>query len=243
MAKLKIPSLQHLSRNWKSDSGTIARDLVHLVRNPPIFNYNKVFSATYDLLHFKQPLDQVLKGIEEFEKRKNVKENFLELVPLISEHFSSINPDFVNPVSTRRYSFGKGLDVPFTPPLVYGVGGQLYFPWFSFWRANPLRGDNLSLFVTLVEEVLNEDPDFEGIKFQILDFSAPLPGEARRLIVTDASEVARLSRERKVSMLEIFADGYTKARAILEAEPKAAPEKEKSEDDRYSDDIQPDLFS
>lgn len=47
--------------------------------------------------------------------------------------------------------------VPFEGPMIYGVGGQLYFPWFSFWRRNPLANERLSLFVTLVEEVLLQD--------------------------------------------------------------------------------------
>jgi hypothetical protein len=37
--------------------------------------------------------------------------------------------------------------------------GQVYFPWFSFWRSNPLADASLSLFVMVVEEVLLQDPD------------------------------------------------------------------------------------
>lgn len=242
MAKLKIPSLQHLARNWRSDSGMISRDLVRLVKSPPMFNYNCVYSAAFDLLHFKQPLDEVLKGIREKEKREGVRNNFLEIVPLIQSHFENISPDFVNPVSTRFYSFGKGFLVPFTPPLIYGVGGQLYFPWLSFWKTNPLNDENLSLFATLVREVLDDDPDFDGIKFEILDFSAPSPKDKRSLEVIEASSIPLVTDARKVEMLETFVDGFNKAKAILEAEPVRQPEKEKTEDDVYTDDLQPDLF-
>jgi hypothetical protein len=241
MAKLKVPSLQHLARNWKADSGSISKDLVRLVRHPPIFNYKVVFSATFDLLHFKQPLSEVEKGIARAEKRESVRENFLEIVPLISSHFSDVSPDFVNPVSTRLYAIGPELLVPFTPPLIYGVGGQLYFPWFSFWRSYPLRDANLRLFVTLVDEVLKDDPDLEDAIFQILDFSCPEPGEPRTLTVVNAKEIERLPHEEKVAMLEVFADGYGKAKAILEAEPASTPKGGDEDDDRYSDDLQPDL--
>jgi hypothetical protein len=241
MAKLKVPSLQHLARNWKPDSGMISRDLVGLVRNPPIFNYRAVFSAAQGLLQFGQPLSEVLEGIRRAEKRERVRDNFLELVPLIADHFQDIRPDFVNPVSTRIYSIGPDLAIPFTPPLVYGVGGQLYFPWFSFWRQNPLRGNNLRLFVTLVDEVLRDDPDLESAVFQILDFSCPEAGKERILSVRDTSEVERLPHEEKVTMLEVFAEGFQKAKSVLEAEPMRAPREERDEDDQYDDGLQPDL--
>ena len=66
----------------------------------------------------------------------------------------------------RHYPVGRGLMVPFEPPLVYGIGGQLYFPWFSFWRRNPLSDERLSLFVTLVDEVLLQDPDLDTARLQ-----------------------------------------------------------------------------
>jgi hypothetical protein len=242
MAKLKVPSLQHLARNWKADSGMISRDLVRLVRNPPIFNYRPVFSAAQDLLQFGQPVAEVLEGIRRAEKRENVRSNFLELVPLIANHFQDVRPDFVNPVSTRIYSIGPDLSVPFTPPLVYGVGGQLYFPWFSFWRQNPLKDSNLRLFVTLVDEVLRDDPDLESAVFQILDFSCPDPREPRALSVLDTKDVEPLPQAEKVAMLEIFAEGFQKAKAVLEAEPARAPKEERDEDDKYDDSMQMDLF-
>lgn len=243
MTTLRVPSLQHLARNWKSDSGMISRDLVRLVRNPPIFSYAPIFSATFDLLHFKQPLSEVAEGIRRKEKRDRVRENFLEILPLIQEHFREVQPNFVNRVSTRQYPIGKGLFVPFTPPLMYGVNGQLYFPWFSFWRSNPIQDLNLRLFVSVVDEILRDDPDLEETIFQILDFSCPEPGEPRALKVLDTREVPRISGSEKIEMLEVFADGYVKAKAVLEAEPERAPkQKDDHDDDRYSDEAQPDLF-
>jgi hypothetical protein len=50
MSELRVPSLQHLARNWRSDPGLIARVLVRLVMNPPRFNYNPLYSAVRDLL-------------------------------------------------------------------------------------------------------------------------------------------------------------------------------------------------
>lgn len=215
MAKLKVPSVQHLARNWKPDSGMISRDLVRLVKSPPMFNYRPVFSATSDMLQFQQPIDEILEGIKRAEKRKVVRENYLELLPIINEHFQSVQPDFINPVSTRIYPIGAGLDVPFTPPLIYGVGGQLRFPWFSFWKSNPLKNKNLRLFVTVVDEILRDDPDLEDCVFEILDFSSPKNNAPRELSIINASEVEPLSRSEKTEMLEIFVDGFRLAEQAL----------------------------
>lgn len=184
----------------------------------------------------------MLEGIRRKEKRQAVRENFLETIPLIHDHFQGIQPDFVNKVSTRLYPIGRGIDIPFTPPLVYGVGGQIYFPWFSFWRTNPLPEINLRLFVTIVDEVLRDDPDLEDAKFEILDFSAPAPSEKRFLEVIDAAEIEPLGKHQKLEMLEVFADGYLKALSILEAEPERESKEGDREGESYSDGLQLGLF-
>jgi hypothetical protein len=76
--------------------------------------------------------------------------------------------------------------------MIYGAGGQLYFPWFSFWRQNPLARERLSLFVTMVDEILMQDPDLETARFEILDFSCPGPKQPRVLRVIDARDIPRI---------------------------------------------------
>jgi hypothetical protein len=121
--------------------------------------------------------------------------------------------------------------VPFAPPFIYGVGGQLYFPWLSFWRANPIADERLSLFVTIVEEVLLGDPDLENAVFQILDFSAPSGGKPRELRIIDAKDVPRVSELRKREMLDAFAEGYFQAQAILSTlPPSPSPDDEPADD-------------
>lgn len=113
--------------------------------------------------------------------------------------------------------------VPFEPPMIYGVGGQLYFPWFSFWRSNPIAKERLSLFVTLVEEVLLQDPDLETARFEILDFSCSAPKKPRTLTVIDARDVPRVGAARKTEMLEAFAEGYFRALEELSGPPPPPP--------------------
>ena len=240
MAELKVPSLQHLARNWRDDPVRIRKTLVRLAQKPPRFNYNPLFSAARDLLVLRVPYEQIEEGIRRGVKRPTVRDNLLEVLPLIRDHFAGVAPDFVQSVERRYYPVARGLMVPFEPPLVYGVGGTLYFPWFSFWRRNPLAVERLSLFVTLVDEVLLQDPDLETTRFEILDFSVPELGAKRALNVTDAREIPRVDDLRKRRMLETFAEGYFAALAELSAAPTTGAGEEETKDSH--DPRQPDLY-
>ena len=130
--------------------------------------------------------------------------------------------------------------MPFDPPLIYGVGGQIHFPWFSFWRSNPLKDEALALFVTMVEELLVQDPDLEAARFTILDFSAPKPKAPRRLTIIDARDISRVTPERKAEMLAVFAEGYRLAEAELASAPPPPSERKRPSADGMDD--HPDLF-
>lgn len=239
MAALRIPSLQHLARNWRGTPDKIRRELVSVATHSPTFNYNPLFSATRDLLAFRQPYDEVAEGIRRKVKRKDVRENLLSVLPLIDKHFRDETPDFVQMVSRRFYPVARELLVPFEPPLVYGAGGRLQFPWFSFWRRNPMRDERLSLFVTLVAEVLEGDPDLESARFHILDFSVPPRSNERDLMVFDARDVPRVPEAQKVEMLAIFAEGYRLAQEELGRRKPRKPDDRPSPPD---DPSQPGLF-
>jgi hypothetical protein len=228
VSKLKVPSVQHLARNWRSTPERTCRKLVSLVENPPIFNYNALFAAVRDMLVFNQPYDEIVEGIRRGIKRADVRENLLGVLPLIRDHFASVDPDFVQGIDRRYYSIGRGLMVPFDPPLLYGVGGKLTFPWFSFWRSNPLADARLSLFVTMVDELLADDPDLAAADFQILDFSvskvkAGRKKPPRQLRVIDARDIPRVTEQTKLEMLTVFAEGYFMAVSELSAAAKAGP--------------------
>jgi hypothetical protein len=238
MPDLRVPSIQHLARNWRDDPIVIAGLLVRLVQKPPRFNYNPLYLALRDLLVLGVPYEQVVEGIRRI-KQESVRNNLLGVLPLIREYFAGISPDFYQAVDRRYYPVGRGLMVPFDPPMIYGIGGQLYFPWFSFWRQNPLIKERLSLFVTLVDEVLFQDPDLETARFEILDFSCPGRDAPRSLTVIDAREIPRVEDARKTVMLEIFAEGYFRALATLSG---SAPPREDRDEPPPPDPDQPDLF-
>lgn len=239
MAELRVPSIQHLARNWREEPVAIAKVLVRLALKPPRFNYNALYLAVRDLLILRVPYDQVAEGIRRKVSRESVRNNLLSVLPLIRDHFAGVSPDFYQVVDKRYYPVGRGLMVPFEPPMIYGVGGQLYFPWFSFWRQNPLARERLSLFVTLVDEVLMQDPDLETARFEILDFSCPSRGKPRELTVLDARDIPRVSDARKMAMLEAFAEGYFQALDILAGSTSSSKDRA---DRSAPDPDQPGLF-
>lgn len=221
MAKLKVPSAQHLARNWEDAPDKVRKGLVNLVRNPPTFSYQPLFGYVRDMLLLGVSEQQIEAAIRAKIKRENVQKLYLELLPLISSHFSGERPKYVMGVDRRHYAAGRGLMVPFDSPIIYGGADGMVFPWFSFWKSNPLSGERLSLFVTMVKEVLCDDPDLENANFQILDFSSPKGSIERKLSIINSSDVPILSSERKWGMLEVFAEGYFAALDELRNDPVA----------------------
>jgi hypothetical protein len=235
VAKLKVPSLQHLARNWRNDPERISNVLVELVRNPPTFNYDPLFGALRELIVLGASYEQVEVGLRLRVKRPVVLKNMLEVLRLMRDHFDGLRPDFVQAVAPRYYPLGRGLLIPFAPPLIYGVNGAIRFPWFSFWRRNTLSDEGLSLFVTVVDELLAQDPDLEEADFHILDFSVPARCAERELRIINGREIERLTNERKMEMLSVFAEGYRRAEVVLATMP-VAPESRSRKDDTRDDD-------
>lgn len=237
MAKLRVPSLQHMARNWHPTPGGVAKALIKVAKHPPPFSYEALFGAVRDMLVLGVPYEQVYGGIERGVKRAWVRELLLEVLPLLRAHFATIQPDG-SPASVARryYPLARDIMIPFEAPLEYSVGGQKYFPWFSFWRSNPLADARLSLFVTLVDEMLLQDPDLDTAIFQIIDCSCMMGGDCRTLQVIDARDIPRLNYSDKRAMLEVFADGYRAARdEIARTQPMRDDDEAKPHDPKQGD--------
>lgn len=229
MAKLKVPSLQHLARHWREDPVAIQRVLVGLTTGGPSFSYEPLHAAVRDMLVFGVPCAQIEEGVRRAVKRDDVRENFLGLLPLIREYFDGISTTFVAGVAPRFYPVGRDLMVPFHPPMIYGADGRIHFPWLSFWRSNPLAGEKLSLFVTIVQDVLLQDADLDEACFTILDFSAPNARSGRQLQVIEAKQIPRLTVKRKTEMLTTFAEGYRLARDEAASRPDSEADRKQIE--------------
>lgn len=223
LKQLKVPSAQHCARNYNDDPQRIAKDLVALVKGGPTFSYSPIYSAIVDMLVLDVPFEDVKRGIDEKIKREGLRSNFLSILELAHDYFQNEKPDFVNRVSERRYPLarspnGELLSIPFTPPMVYGVGGRLIFPWFIFWRSNPLRNEKLILFASIVKEILSQDPDLEDAEFEIHDYSAPDSKSQRRIQIIKAADLPNLSKLKRDEMLSNFAKGYFLAQQQLSSQ-------------------------
>ena len=69
--------------------------------------------------------------------------------------------------------------------------------------------------MTLVDEILMEDPDLETATFQLLDFSIPKEQQERQLSIRDGREIPRLSVTERDEMLGIWAEGFRLAQAEM----------------------------
>ena len=215
MKKIKLPSLQHVARQWAPTPEKVAKNLERLALASPPFSYEPLYHLVRGMLVLDDPLAQVCHAVQARKLHPHAKRNYLELLPMVSEHFSAVRPEYILEVAPRFYPVGKDLFVPFKPPLLYGKGGDEFLPWFVFWKVNPVAGENLSLFVTLVVEMMAQDPDLERAKFTIVDFSADDAKSPRKIELIDARAIARVPEARKIEMLDILVKGHHMAQANL----------------------------
>lgn len=240
MTVLNVPSLQQVMKNLHDTSEMVCRDLVRTAMNPPRISYRMLHRATQDRVCFGVPLDQIEAGIRRVEKRPGHLKNLLEILGLIDEHFSKLEPDFPPiEVECRHYRIAPDIIIPFQPPLCYGIGGQLYLPYPNYWRNNPLRGKRLSVFMSIVDQIREQEPDIEAARIHILNYGIPQDESERRLIVMDEGDIPRVTRAELSASLQIFADGYRAARDKLAG---VKPEKKAKDDAPRPDPYQRDMF-
>ena len=239
MPELNVPSLQQVMKNLHDNADTVRRGLVRTALNPPRISYRALHRATQDRVCFGVDLEQIEAGIRRVEKRPEHLKNLLEILRLIDEHFNTVEPDFPPiEVECRYYEIAPDIIIPFQPPLCYGIGGQLYLPYPNYWRKNPLRGKRLSVFITIVDEIREQEPDIEMARVHILNYGIPEDEPKRRLVVMDENEIPRVTRDELTATLQVFADGYRAARDEL-----AGVRMEKdNKDERRPDPNQSELF-
>jgi len=216
--KLPPPSLLHLALLWRPTPQGVAKAIIQSHKSTPDFTYAPLFRLINVALKRKLSYINFVSAIRECEKRPRVQKIFLDLLPLIYDHFNNINPNFVLPIKKRQYVISNDIAIPFNPPFVYGVDGQLTLPWFIFWKKNPLSEEQVALSATLVRELMDQDPELSEANFAIYDFSAPLGDDNRILRITNGADLPRLNKIRRNQMLEIFVDGFLLAREQIQSE-------------------------
>ena len=78
MPRLRVPSLQHLARNWRREPEQIKQLLVALAENGSTFTYDPLFGAVRDMLVFRHPYEEIAEGIRRGIRRPDVRENSAE---------------------------------------------------------------------------------------------------------------------------------------------------------------------
>jgi hypothetical protein len=230
MPKLRIPSPQHLARNWYADPAQVKKELLRLARNPPRKSYSPLFLAAADLMR-KHDYSAVVNGIARSKDSKML----LPLLPLIFEYAKLHQIVGVYQFEPHSYKIDSHLMVPFKPPITFRAGGKNILPWFSFWADQPVVGERLSLQVTILDEIERDSPHFEGVETHIVDFSAKRKSGPRVLSITEVKDIPRLSKTRMNEMLDIYVQGFRAAQTELEGEHKQSTQQTAPTDSRQMD--------
>jgi hypothetical protein len=202
-AALRVRSLQQVIKNLHDQPKLVQTALVRTALNRPRISYRLLQKATQDRVCWNLPLAQIEAAIRR--NRPGHRDNLLELLSLIDGYFGSIVPDYPPiEVECRYYQIAPDIKIPFRPPLCYGIGGQLYLPYFNFWRRSPLKGKRLSVFMTILDDIRKQEPDIESARMPILDFSIPQGEEKRKLVVINEEEVERVTPSELQYWMQIF---------------------------------------
>ncbi len=220
MVQKVAPSLQHYIKGYYETPEMVCKARLKFLMSPPQMTYKPLYGVFEDLLK-GQPYNELLAGILKADSRDWVVKNYKEVLERLNEEFAGRSVDYVHAVDPSYYNVGRDTLIPFKPPFIYGVEGQMHLPWLSLWRSAPLSGKRLSLFATLAQEKLSDSPDLEDVIFKIYDLSAPSKKDDRGLIITDLKDIPKLADKEKVTMLETLQEGYALAEQEIAKKPKA----------------------
>lgn len=241
-ARIRIPSLQQVIKNLFDEARLVEKALIGNALHPPRISYKVLHRATQDRVCLDVPLSQIEVGIRAVEKRPSHLANLLSILKLLDRHFATIHPDFPPiEVECRYYRFAPDITIPFQPPLCYGIGGQLYVPYFDFWRKSPLTGKRLSVFMTILDAIRAQEPDLKHAIVPILRFAIPPNEDERKLLIVDERDIERVSQDELKRWLQTFAEGYRAAQSQLAK--AAADEQSTREQSSPADPGQGDFFN
>ena len=88
-------------------------------------------------------------------------------------------------------------------------------PYPNYWRNNPLKAKRLAVFLTILDQIREQEPDLETARVYILNYGIPSGETDRKLVVVDEADVPRVTSTELTQTLQIFADGYRSAREQL----------------------------
>ena len=113
MSHLNFPSLQHMCKHWANDESQIAKSLIRLKENPPLFSYHSLNKGLYDILVLGVPSDQVARGIASKAKTAAIASSLLEILPIAEKHFRDVAPCHYLKIDTKNYRVGNKIQIPY----------------------------------------------------------------------------------------------------------------------------------
>lgn len=239
--KLKPPSLQHVARFYRPTADGVKKEFLKLARAHPPFSYEDLYKLAWDMAKGLQTYEAVHKAASEI--KLEVKRNsYLRALRPCSVFFDELKHGYAIPIGSRSYSIGRGIQVPFCPPMLCGTAKGIVLPWLIFWTDNPLTGLQLQLFVSMVEDILKGEPDLDSAQLLIVDMSDAAIKKDGRPMLTSSADVPKLPASQMVSMLSTVVEGFELAKEELKSVVDRPVKRESVRDSVSSEDEQKDMF-
>lgn len=239
--KLKPPSLQHVARFYRPTADGVKKEFLKLARAHPPFSYEDLYKLTWDMAKGLQTYEAVYRAASGI--RLDIKrDSYLRALPPCNVFFDELKHAYAIPVGSRSYSIGRGIQVPFCPPMLCGTAKGVVLPWLIFWKDNPLTGIQLQLFASMVEDILKGEPDLDSAQLLIVDMSDAAIKKDGRPVVTSSADVIKLPASQMASMLSTVVEGFELAKEELKSVNIKSVERESMRDSMSNEDGQKDMF-
>jgi hypothetical protein len=219
--KLSPPAAQHLARTFEDTSPKVAKALLKEYMGRAPFSYGLMHELVKVALKGKFSKEQFDAAIRHHQRNPKYQKIFLELSPLLHNHFSTLDPKYVLKIEPQKFRIND-LEIPFKPPFAFEQSGELVIPLLIFWKENPLTEKQTSLLVTIANDLISQHPDYRDAKLLIYDFSVPPGEEKRKLRITDAATIPKMDAKELNAALEIWFKGYQLAKAKIAEMPARA---------------------
>lgn len=237
--KLKAPSLIHVARLYRPTSEQVKKEILKLANAAPPFSYEDLYELMWDRAHVGIPSEQIERSIAGI-GQKIKRDSYQRAFAIADKFFENLDRSFEMRIEPRSYSIGRDLRVPFAPPMICGGGSNgPVIPWLLFWKQNPLTDEQTSLFMSMAQATIEEEPELDGASLLLVDTSIKALDEGGNACVLNAADVKRIPDQRLKEMLEVFATGFHMAQAEWQ---ESVPVHKDARRSPEIDDSQQDMF-
>lgn len=220
--KLKAPSLIHVARIYRPTAEQVKNEILRLARVAPPFSYEDLYELMWDRAHVGVSREQIERSIASI-GQKIKRDSYQRAFAIADRFFDGLDRSFEMRIEPRSYSIGRDLRVPFAPPMICGGGANgPVIPWLLFWKQNPLSEEQTSLFMSMAQAIIEEEPELDAASLLLVDTSLKaLDGNGNARVI-NAADVERIPDRRLRTMLEVFATGFHMAQAEWQASASQA---------------------